>query len=146
MDFLTRPITSEKLEEKGQTRILASVSSDPTYFSNSAGKLVSTPEGITSGTIDLSGSVVSITTPKIYVKVEFEKDSFEVEATRIINDEIDDILNDLQIETEVKTKLGEILFSDLPIKKKRIEVRKLKDLDKKFEKLFLKLLEYIEQV
>ena len=68
-----------ELEEKGQTRILASVSSDPTYFSNSAGKLVSTPEGITSGTIDLSGSVVSITTPKIYVKVEFEKDSFEVD-------------------------------------------------------------------
>ena len=78
--------------------------------------------------------------------VKVEKDNFEVEATRIINYEIDDILNDLQIDTEVKTKLGEILFSDLPIKKKRIEVRKLKDLDKKFEKLFLKLLEYIEQV
>ena len=80
------------------------------------------------------------------LKGKVEKDNFEVEATRIINYEIDDILNDLQIDTEVKTKLGEILFSDLPIKKKRIEVRKLKYLDKKFEKLFLKLLEYIEQV
>ena len=71
---------------------------------------------------------------------------FEIEATRIINGEIDDILNDVLIETELKQKLANILFSDLPIKKKRIEVRKLKGLEKKFEKLFLKLLEYIEQV
>lgn len=72
--------------------------------------------------------------------------NFEIEATRIINSEIDDILNDVFIETEVKQKLANILFSDLPIKKKRIEVRKLRGLEKKFEKLFLKLLEYIEQV
>ena len=73
-------------------------------------------------------------------------ENFEIEATRIINNDIDDILNDLQIETEVKDKLASILFSDWPIKKKRIEVRKVKGLDKKFVKLFLKLLEYIEQV
>lgn len=72
--------------------------------------------------------------------------NFEIEATRIINGEIDEILNDVLIETEVKQTLARILFSDLPIKKKRIEVRKLKGLEKKFEKLFLKLLEYIEQV
>ena len=74
------------------------------------------------------------------------EENFEIEATRIINSEIDDILNDLLIETEVKQKLADILFSELPIKKKRIEVRKLKGLENKFEKLFLKLLEYIEQV
>ena len=59
---------------------------------------------------------------------------------------IDEILNDVLIETEVKQKLADILFGNLPIKKKRIEVRKLRGLEKKFEKLFLKLLEYIEQV
>ena len=80
------------------------------------------------------------------LQVKCMEENFEIEATRIINSEIDDILNDLLIETEVKQKLADILFSELPIKKKRIEVRKLKGLENKFEKLFLKLLEYIEQV
>lgn len=80
------------------------------------------------------------------LQIKCLESNFEIEATRIINSEVDDILNDLQIDTEVKQKLANILFSDLPIKKKRIEVRKLKGLEGKFEKLFLKLLEYIEQV
>ena len=47
------------------------------------------------------------------------------------------------------TKLNDsIIFGDLPIKKKRIAIRKLgnKGLERKFVKLFLKLLEYISQV
>jgi Alpha-glucosidases, family 31 of glycosyl hydrolases len=69
----------------------------------------------------------------------------EIDAIRIINEEIESILSDLQIETEMKEKIDGIFFSELPIKKKRIEVRKLKNkgLESKFVKLFLKLLEYI---
>ncbi len=72
----------------------------------------------------------------------------EFDPTRLINDDIDGILEDLQIETTIKEKVAEIIFSDLPIKKKRIAIRKLgnKGLEKKFVKLFLRLLEYISTV
>ena len=74
--------------------------------------------------------------------------NIEIDAVRIINDDIEDIISDLQIDTELKEQIDKVLFSDLPIKKKRINLRKLgnKGLEKKFVKLFLKLLEYIEQV
>ena len=72
----------------------------------------------------------------------------EFDAVRFVNEEIENILSDLPIDTILKEKVDAALFSDLPIKKKRIEVRKLKrkGLEKKFIKLFLKLLEYVEQV
>lgn len=69
----------------------------------------------------------------------------EIDAIRLINDDIDSILLDLPINTVLKEQISSIMFSDLPIKRKRIEVRKLKkyNLDKEYIKLFLKLLEYI---
>lgn len=69
----------------------------------------------------------------------------EIDAVRIINEEIGEILSDLQIETELKEQIDNVFFGDLPIKKKRIAIRKLgsKGLEPKFVKLFLKLLEYI---
>lgn len=72
----------------------------------------------------------------------------EIDAVRIINEDIASIISDLQIETEMKEQIDEVIFSDLTIKKKRIAVRKLrrKGLENKFIKLFLKLLEYIDQV
>ena len=72
----------------------------------------------------------------------------EIDAVRIINEDIESIISDLQIETEMKEKIDAILFSNLSIKKKRIEVRKLgnKGLERKFVTLFLKLLEYINQI
>ena len=72
----------------------------------------------------------------------------EIDAVRIINEDIESIISDLQIETEMKEKIDAILFSELSIKKKRIEIRKLgnKGLEHKFVKLFLKLLEYINQI
>ena len=75
-------------------------------------------------------------------------ENIEVNAIRIINDDIEGIISDLQIETELKNKLDDILFGKLSTKKKRIEIRKLgnKGLEKKFVKLFLKLLEYIDEV
>ena len=70
----------------------------------------------------------------------------EFDSIRLVNDDIDEILSDLQIETTIKEKIGEILFSNLKMEKKRIALRKLKkyNLDKSFIKLFIKLLEYIE--
>ncbi|MDD3341245.1 MAG: glycoside hydrolase family 31 protein [Bacilli bacterium] len=72
----------------------------------------------------------------------------EIDAVRIINDEIGSIISDLQIETELKEKIDTIIFSDLALNKKRIEIRKLKNkgLEPKFVKLFLKLLEYVSTV
>ena len=48
----------------------------------------------------------------------------------------------------MKIKIDAIMFGDLPINKKRIRIRKLqrKGLEKKFVRLFLKLLEYVKQV
>ena len=72
----------------------------------------------------------------------------EIDAVRIINEDIQRIISDLQIPTQMKEKIDEILFSDYPIKKKRIEIRKLSriGLDKKFVKMFLRLLEYINEI
>ena len=49
----------------------------------------------------------------------------------------------------MKEMIDEVLFNELlTLKKKRIEIRKLrkKGLDPKFIKLFLKLLEYVGQI
>jgi len=74
----------------------------------------------------------------------------EIDAVRLINEDIEGIISDLQIETELKEKVDAVLFNpELPIKKKRIEIRKMGNkgiLERKFMKLFLKLLEYIDQV
>ena len=70
----------------------------------------------------------------------------EISADRIINEDIESIISDLQIETRLKLLIDNILFGELSIKRKRIEIRKLttKGLERKYVKLFLKLLEYIE--
>ena len=72
----------------------------------------------------------------------------EIEAVNLINDDIANILDDLEIETTLKEKADAIMFSDMEIRKKRIEIRKLRKykLEPKFVNLFLKLLEYISEV
>lgn len=72
--------------------------------------------------------------------------NIEISAERIFMDDIESIISDLQIDTLMKEKIDNILNSDLEIKKKRIEIRKLqkKGLERKFIKLFLKLIEYLE--
>ncbi len=75
----------------------------------------------------------------------------EVEASRIINDDITEIISDLPIKTVVKQRIDNIMFSsELTLKKKRIEIRKLangKDyIERKYIQLLLKLLEYIYEV
>ncbi len=72
----------------------------------------------------------------------------EIDAVRIINEDVDSIISDLQIETQLKDKIANILFSDLDIKKKRIQIRKLRreGLKSIFVRMFLKLLEYIKEI
>ena len=72
----------------------------------------------------------------------------ELDAIRFINDDIDNILLDLPINTVLKEQISAIMFSSLPIKKKRIEIRKLRkyNLGKEYIRLFLKLLAYIETI
>ncbi len=69
----------------------------------------------------------------------------EIDAVRLINEDIDRIISDLKIPTKLKEKLSEIIFSEDDIKKKRIAIRKLKaqGLGDIFIKMFLKLLEYV---
>lgn len=82
------------------------------------------------------------------IMLECRGKDVEIDAVRLINEDINSILMDLQIETYLKEKIAEIIFSDLPINRKRIGIRKLKrqGLDRTYMKLFLKLLEYIEQI
>ncbi|HOP65868.1 MAG TPA: glycoside hydrolase family 31 protein, partial [Bacilli bacterium] len=72
----------------------------------------------------------------------------EIDAVRIINEEIDSIISDLQIRTVLKEKIAEVIYSDKTIQKKRIALRKLKKdgLDKIYIRMFLKLLEYIAEI
>ena len=72
----------------------------------------------------------------------------EIDAARAINDDLEGIINDLMITTELKVLLDAILFSDKPIKEKRLSIRKLRreGLPKIFVKMFMKLLEYIAEV
>ncbi|MBR5662998.1 MAG: DUF5110 domain-containing protein [Bacilli bacterium] len=73
----------------------------------------------------------------------------EINAVRIINEDINSIINDLMIETRLKERIAAIIFSkDLSIRKKRIKIRQLKKegLTPRFIKMFLNLLEYISQL
>lgn len=72
----------------------------------------------------------------------------EIDALRLINDDVNSILMDLKIGTYLKEEIAAIMFGPLSISKKRIEIRKMKKkgLDKNYITLFLKLLEYINEV
>lgn len=83
------------------------------------------------------------------LQIELMGHNIDIEAENLVKYDILSIIQDLQIETEVKEKVYHVLFETTdPIKKKRIEIRKLEHsgLDKKFVNLFLKLLEYLDQV
>lgn len=72
----------------------------------------------------------------------------EIDTIRLINDDINSILNDAKIKTTLKDELANILFSNKEIRRKRIAIRKLKrkGLDPKFVKMLIKLLEYIAEI
>lgn len=78
-------------------------------------------------------------------------DNIEIDALRIINEDIVSIISDLPIKTTMKQRVDDIMFShEYTLKKKRIEIRKLAHvndyLEKKYINLFLKLLEYINEL
>ncbi len=72
----------------------------------------------------------------------------EINAERVINEDVESIINDAKIDTSLKEMIDEIMFSDLNPKEKRIKIRKLKrkGLDTVFIKMFAKLLEHISEI
>ena len=82
------------------------------------------------------------------ININIKGQNILVSSVRLINEEIKEILYDLEIDTCLKEKLDEILFSDLDVRKKRIKIRKLKrrGLDNKYIKIFINLLEYIQKI
>lgn len=82
------------------------------------------------------------------ISINCKGQDIEIDAERIINEDIDSIISDLQIETSLKENIAAIIFSDLEIKKKRIEIRKLrrKGLSRMHIKMFIRLLEYIAEL
>lgn len=81
------------------------------------------------------------------VRVHIIGDNLEIETYSKIYEEIADILEDLEIETVLKMKIDKAIFNDLPIKKKRILLRKLKrdKLEPKYINMFIGLLEFMEE-
>ena len=75
-------------------------------------------------------------------------ENIDIEVVQLISEDFEGIISDLPIDTSLKETIDNILFGELPIAKKRIEIRKLtkKGLDRKFVDLFLKLLEYLQQL
>ena len=100
------------------------------------------------GMVDENDYIVEISnvSTKANLVVNISGENLNIKTNRIINEEIESILNDLLIETELKEKIDEIIFSNLTVQKKRIAIRKLtkKGLETRFMNLFLKLLEYVE--
>jgi len=70
----------------------------------------------------------------------------EINAVRIVNEEVNSIISELKIQTSLKEELADIFFSDIDIRLKRIRIKKLKNLDKRFIAMFIKLLEYIAEI
>lgn len=82
------------------------------------------------------------------ISIIIQGTGLEVEAFTKIYEEIGNVIDDLEVNTLLKEKIDAVLFSDLPIKKKRIEIKKLKrfGLEEKFVKMFINLLEYMSEV
>ena len=70
----------------------------------------------------------------------------EINAVRIINEDVNSIISDLKITTKLKEEIANIFFSDLDIKVKRIRIKKLHGLDRRFVRMFIKLLEYLAEI
>ena len=109
------------------------------YFNDSQIKTI--------GYVDDSDFIVEINDvpSKGQITLNCKGKDIEIDAMRFINDDIDSILLDLPVNTVLKEQISTIMFSDLPVKRKRIEIRKLRkyNLGREYIKLFLKLLEYI---
>lgn len=83
---------------------------------------------------------------KSEVIVRVSGKNIEINAVRIINEDINSIITDLPIETKTKEVIASIIFSDSEVKQKRIAIKKIRGLDKRFVRMFIKLLEYIAEI
>lgn len=81
------------------------------------------------------------------LKIKCSGENAEINPLHLMNDNLDEIIQDLKIETKLKDKLNLILFTKEDVKKKRIKIKKLKrlGLDTKTINMFLRLLEYVEE-
>ena len=68
----------------------------------------------------------------------------EIDATRILNEDIDSIISDIPVETVLKNEIAKIMFSEKDYSDKRIMVKKLraKGLSDLYIRMLLRLLEY----
>ena len=74
-------------------------------------------------------------------------EDIEIDSIKLIKDDIDSILLDLKIYTNIKDEIASIVFNEeMSLGKKRIAIKKLrkKGLDPRSIKIFLRLLEYME--
>ena len=94
---------------------------------------------------DFVVSIKNVDTTK-QMTVNCKGKDIEINAVRIINEDINSIITDLKITTKLKEKIAQIFFSDIDVKLKRIQIKKLKGLDKRFVRMFIKLLEYIAEI
>ena len=70
----------------------------------------------------------------------------EINAVRIVNEDVNSIISDLKIKTSLKEEIASIFFSNLDIKNKRIQIKKLRGLEPRFKRMFIKLLEYLAEI
>ncbi len=74
-------------------------------------------------------------------------EDIEIDSVKLIKDDIESILLDLKIYTNIKDEIASIVFNEeMSLGKKRIAIKKLKKkgLDPRSIKIFLRLLEYME--
>ncbi len=85
------------------------------------------------------------TTSKVFVYCKGK--DIEIDASRVINEDLESIISDLEINTELKVEIDKIIFGEGSIRQKRIAVRHLKrkGLDKVFVNMFMKLFEYLAE-
>ena len=99
-------------------------------------------------TIEKNDLIVKISDIDAYAKIEvfIFGENIEIETISVITEEIENILDDLEINTYLKEQIDAIIFNDLPINKKRVALRKLKKqgLEPKFINMFIGLLEFVE--
>ena len=74
--------------------------------------------------------------------------NIEIDSLRLINEDINSIINDANIKTNLKELIASIMFSNRTINDKRIEIKKLrrKGLSADFIKMFIKLLDYMGEI
>ena len=74
--------------------------------------------------------------------------NIEIDSSRIINEDINFIISDANIKTDLKELVASIIFSNKNIYDKRIEIKKLKTkgLPLEFIKMFMKLLDYMGEI